>query len=277
MMRNSFLSNCATGIVCSISLLLAHVPAQAADRDLVLAVQPILDPEHTRQAFQPLCDYLAKATQRNCTIFTSTHFYPYWEAARQGKEFNLVLDAAHFTDYRLQKLGFQVLAKVPDSVTYSLVTDTDTFIVDPSELVGKRVATLGIPSIGAARLNSMFPKPTRQPVTIEVRDAETGIKMLETKKVVAALLPTPIVSQQMARGAKINVVLTTDPIPHIGLSASPSVDSTTREAIRRALVRANQTEDGKAMLKAIGFERFDAATPSIYKGNADLLQQYWGF
>jgi len=258
-------------------LLTAALPARSADRELILAVQPILDEEQTRKAFQPLCDFLANATGRNCTLFTSTHFYPYWEAARRGKDFNLVLDAAHFTDYRAMKLGYEVLAKIPDTVSYSLITRTTEFVIDPAELVGKRVATLGVPSIGAARLNSMFPKPARQPVTVEVKDSETGIKMLLDGKVYAAILPTPFVSQQMAGGASVNVVMTTDPIPHIALSASPSVDSATRQVIRMALTRAHQTENGKAMLKAIGFERFDPASASVYTGQAELLKQYWGY
>lgn len=267
----------AAQLMCGILMAFSLMPVHAAERDLVLAVQPILDEQQTREAFQPLCEYLANATGRNCSLFTSTHFYPYWEAARQGKQFNLVLDAAHFTDYRVQKLGFEVLAKIPDSVSYSLITRNDDLVIDPAELVGKRVATLGIPSIGAARLNSLFPKPTRQPITVEVYDAARGVQMLLDKKVDAAILPTPIVSQQMANGAAINVVMTTDPIPHIALSASANLDAAVRRVIRQALTQAHQTERGKAMLKAIGFERFDAASASVYAGQAAVLQQYWGY
>ncbi|MCI0518124.1 MAG: phosphate/phosphite/phosphonate ABC transporter substrate-binding protein [Woeseiaceae bacterium] len=275
-MKQSTIVCVRVALICATVLLLAS-PVRAADRDLVLAIQPILDEQQTRKAFQPLCDFLASATGRNCTLFTSSHFYPYWEAARQGKQFNLVLDAAHFTDYRVQKHGFEVLAKVPDSVSYSLITRNDDLIIDPAELVGKRVATLGIPSIGAARLNSLFPKPTRQPMTVEVPDADRGIQMLLEKKVDAAILPTPVVSQHMARGASVNVVMTTDPIPHIALSASATLDPATREVIRQAMTKAHLNDRGREMLKAVGFERFETASASIYKGQATVLQQYWGY
>lgn len=277
MNRSCFRPARATCLACGLFLLLGTLSSHSADRDLVLAVQPILDEQQTRRAFQPLCDYLASATGRSCALFTASHFYPYWEAARQGKDFNLVLDAAHFTDYRVQKLGFEVLAKIPDTVSYTLVTRNTELIIDPAELVGKRIATLGIPSIGAARLNSLFPRPARQPVTVEVPDADHGIKLLLEQKVDAAILPTPIVSQQMARGANINVVLTTDPIPHIALSASATLDPALRLVIRQAMIQAHQTERGREMLKVIGFERFDPASASIYKGQAELLRQYWGY
>jgi len=252
-------------------------PASAAGDELVLAVQPILDEEQTRKVFQPLCEYLTQATGRPCRLFTSPNFYAYWDTVRQSTAFNVVLDAAHFTDYRTQKLDFQVLAKIPDTVTYTLVTRDNDLMLDASELVGKRVATLGIPSIGAARLNGLFPNPSRQPVVIEVGAAEKAMRLLLDGKVSAAILPTPIVSQQMASGAGISVVLTTDPIPHIALSASSSLNAITRNAMRDALLRAHTSEAGKKMLKQIGFERFDPASTDVYMGQGKILKEYWGY
>jgi len=148
------------GILIALTLAFSPQPATAADSELVLAVQPVLDEGLTRKAFQPLCDYLAQATGRPCRLLTSPNFYAYWDTVRLGTAFNLVLDAAHFTDYRAQKLGYHVLAKIPDTVTYSLVTRDSELLLDAGDLVGKRVATLGIPSIGAARLNGLFPNPS---------------------------------------------------------------------------------------------------------------------
>jgi len=55
------------------------------------------------------------------------------------------------------------------------------------------------------------------------------------------------------------------------------VDVATRERMRGALVGADKTPEGRAMLKAIGFERFEAATPAVYNGQAKILQEYWGY
>lgn len=265
------------GALLAITLGFSPRPASAADSELVLAVQPILEEGLTRKAFQPLCDYLAQATGRPCRLLTSPNFYAYWNTVRLSTAFNLVLDAAHFTDYRVQKLGFELLAKVPDTVTYSLVTRDNELLLDAAELVGKRVATLGIPSIGAARLNGLFPNPSRQPVTIEVGGAEQGMRLLLDRKVNAAILPTPIVAQQMASAGGVAVVLTTDPIPHIGLSAAPSLDANIRSALRLALLSAHNSENGRQMLKQIGFERFDPATAAVYAGQAGILKEYWGY
>ena len=251
--------------------------AHAQADDIVLAIQPVLSETQPRAAFQPFADYLSHASGRRVTIATRPNFLAYWDTLRKGAGYDLVLDAAHFTDYRVQKLGFTVLAKIPDSVSYSLVMRDDDPAFDPAELVGRRVATLGTPSIGAARLNAMFPNPVRQPIAVEVSSAEEGMNLLLAKKVEAAILPTPIVSQRMAQGGGIAVITTTDAIPHIALSAGPSIDKATQERIRRAVLDAAKTPAGQAMLKQIGFERFDPATAAIYKGQANTLKQYWGF
>lgn len=249
--------------------------SKAAEPELVLLIQPILSEERTRQAFQPLADYISAAAGRPCRIQTLPNFLAYWDVVRRGN-YDLALDAAHFTDYRVQKMGFTILGKIPDGVSYSVIVSDDQLVFDPQELAGKRVATLGPPSIGAARLNAMYPNPVRQPVSVEVGDSDAGIALLRQRKVDAAILPTPFVSQQMGQGG-IAVVLTTEPIPHIALSAAPRVPKPIQVSIRAALLKADRSDSGIKMLKAIGFERFDPATPDIYANQRNMLSIYWGY
>lgn len=249
----------------------------AASDSLVLLIQPILSAERTREAFQPLAEYLGRSADARCVIATQPNFLAYWDTVRRRDGYDLVLDAAHFTDYRIRKMGFHVLAKIPDSVSYTLIVPDANPLIDPMELVGKAVATLGPPSIGAARLSSMFPNPARQPIIVEVQSAEEGIELVLKRRVAGAILPTPIVSRQMAGGGGVSVVATTEPIPHIALSAAPTVPSAVRERIRAALLSAHRHPDGQRMLAAIGFERFDPATPDMYADQAAILREYWGY
>lgn len=252
-------------------------PAAANPTSCRIAIQPILSEEKTRAAYQPLAEYLGKLTGQTCTIITRPNFFSYWDFVRRGKDFEFVLDAAHFTDYRVDKLGFVVLAKVPDSVSYSLIVSDQNPIFDPGELVARRIATYGIPSIGAARLQAMFPNPSRQPVSVEVDNAEQGMKLLLDRKVAGAILPTPLVSQQMASGGGISVVAVTEPIPHVAISAAPTVDAEVRENVRQALIGAHKSDDGKKMLQGIGFEKLDPATAAVYANQSGILKEYWGY
>ena len=49
---------------------------------------------------------------------------------QKGKDMHFVLDAAHFTDYRVQRKDYKVLAKLPDTVSFSVVTSEDNFVFD---------------------------------------------------------------------------------------------------------------------------------------------------
>ncbi len=267
-------------LACILAAILGLAPATGranAEEPLVLIIQPILSAERTRQAFQPLADYLGRVTGRPCEIRTLPNFLAYWEVIRRNRGYHLVLDAAHFTDYRVQKLSFRVLAKIPDTVSYSLIVHESNPVFDPIELTGRTIASLGPPSIGAARLNSLFLNPSRQPIIVEVESAEEAMDLLLKHNVQAAVLPTPLVSQQMAQGGGIYVVTTTEPIPHIALSAAPTVDAALVERIRTALLNADKTEEGRAMLKAINFPKFDPATPQMYAGHSNILKEYWGY
>ncbi len=238
-----------------------------------LAIQPILPRDRTVKAYTPLAEYLSRATGETIRIRASHNFVDYWESMRQPPGFDLVLDAAHFTDFRNQRMGYQVLAKLPDTVTYSLVTREDTLLFEPAELIGKRVATIPPPSLGGLRLARMFPNPLRQPVVIATRNAQESIDRLKRKQALAALAPTPLI-----RGDdSLNVVTTTDPVPHMALSASPRVPAELRVRLRTALLQASQRPAGKAMLEAIRLPGFVPADNRLYRGYARLLEGTWGY
>lgn len=260
-------------------VLLACLAGEAAAETppLVLAIQPAQRQDTTHTVYQPLADYIGKVTGRKCVLLTHDSFFSYWSTIHQGKGYDLALDEAHFTDYRIQKLGFSVLVKMPDMVTYSLIMLSKKAVTNPGRLVGRRIATLGIPSVGAARLNAIFPNPSRQPITLEVDSLEQGMQMLLEGKVEAAILPTPFVNQQKARGADIRAVLLTEPIPNLALSMSPNIPAEIRDTLRKALLVADKDDAGRRLLSSLGLEKFAPATAAIYAGQSGILVEYWGY
>jgi len=251
--------------------------ARADPAEFVLGISPLQDEQETRRQYQPLCDYLTAVAQRPCRIVTRPNYLSYWESMRRGQTYNLLLDDAHFTDYRIQKMGYTVLAKIPHTMTYSLAIPRAAKIHDPARLVGRRIATLGIPSMGAAFLNGLFPQPSKQPIPVEVDSAAEGFALLHAGKVEAVILPTSLVREEILRGSALRVLLSTAPIPQMGLSVAPDVDPETRQILRKALLQAHKSQAGQQLLTALGIERFDPASPNIYKGQARILQQYWGY
>lgn|SRR5581483_4824860 len=246
----------------------------ADETALVLLIQPLPHEERMTKSYQPLAQYIETLTGRRCTIQVPPNFPAYWNILRRNN-YDLALDGPHFTDYRLHKFGFIVLAQLPDTTSYSLIMREAGRVLDPAQLVGRRIASLGLLSTGAVRLSAMFPNPVRQPVLVDVRNAEDGIDLLLDKRVEAAFLPTAIVGERPRAG--IAVILTTEPVTRLILSAAPRMASDMREKIRDALLQAHQTEAGRSMLRGLGAERFEPAAEETFANQRNVLKSYWGY
>ena len=248
------------------------LPATAAEGPIRLAIQPIQTAQTTAEFYQPLVEYLRASTGLDIELETSTNFLTYWTEMKQG-EYDLILDAAHFTDYRIREMDYIPLAKMPGEVSYTLVTHPDTFVFEPSELTGKAIASLASPSLGMVRMLEMFPNPLRQPRILEAQNTEKIIEMLDSGKAVAGIIPTPLLNNY----PQFNVVVTTEPAPHVTFSASPELGNAERVAIQRALLAAADKESGRAMLDAIGFVPLERPDLETYAGYAELLSGIWGY
>jgi len=236
-------------------------------------VQPILPPKKTVEAFTPLTDYLSKTTGHTIKLVTSLNFLSYWQNMKKPGKYDFILDAAHLTDYRLKRMNFKVLAKRADAVSYTLVTNEQSAIIEPEELIGKSLATIGSPSLGMLRLEEMFPNPLRQPVIVEVDDSPDSIQKVLDGKVVAAIIPTPLVGGFPS----LLTIITTEQVPHTAISAAPSVPADVQAAVKKALIESGKTEAGKKMLADIKFPSFEKTNAATYDGYARLLEGVWGY
>lgn len=245
--------------------------SQAAEYKFI--VQPILPPEQTKKAFLPLTDYLSKQTGQKITLITAINFLSYWETMKKNTQYDLILDAAHLTDYRIKRMGYNVLAKRADAVSYTLVTGENANVLDPEELIGKSIASIGSPSLGMLRVEEMFPNPLRQPVIVEVDNSVDSIKKVLDGQAVGAMVPTPLVGAYPG----LLTITTTQQVPHTAISASARVPKDVQNALRKALLDASKTEEGKKMLEAINFSSFEKATNKQYAGYESLLEGVWGY
>lgn len=247
----------------------------ADEAALVLLVQPLPREERAVTSYQPLAQYIETLTGRHCVIQAPSNFHAYWDLLRRNN-YDIAFDGPHFTDYRTNKFGFNVLAKIPDNVSYSLVMRQVDRVYDPAQLVGRRIAALGLLSTGTARLSAMFPNPVRQPVLIDVQSADEGLDLLVEKRVEAVFLPTAAIGKRVSRGGYA-VILTTEPIAQLVLSTSPRLKPELKIKIRDGLLQAHESTEGKLMLLGIGLDRFEPATAETVANQRVVLKSYWGY
>jgi phosphonate transport system substrate-binding protein len=257
-------------LIAALALLAAATGTAAAE--LTFAVHPVLPQARTIQVYQPLAAYLSKATGQNIKLVTNSNFLTHWQAMKRG-QYDLILDGPHFTDYRVKKMGYTVLAKLPEVVSYTLVANENQMVLEPVELVGKTIATTASPAIGALRLVELYPNPLRQPTIVETPDSEQAAELAVQGKVTAAIIPAPLVG----RYPNLTTVATTEQIPSPGISASPKVSPELQQALRRALLDAPNSPDGRKALEALNTPTLEAADNTSFQGLERLLEGMWGY
>ena len=236
------------------------------------AVHPILPQREIKAAYTPLAEYLSAKTGHTLQLHTTSNYVSFWQEMKKGR-YDIILDAAHITDYRIQKMNYKVFAKFMDVVSFALVTREDLLIFEPVQLVGKRVASLPAPSRGGLALDNFFPNPMRQPRIVEVADASKAIDMLLAKQVDGAVIPTPLLTQY----PQFNFVLSLGQWPHMAFSVSPKVPDQVATALKLALITAPNDPQGQQMLQHLNLPGFEEADAKRYAGYADFLKDYWGY
>ena len=261
----------AAGLCAALSIALVAGGVRADT--FTLAIQPILPAQETESHYAPLAAYLSEKTGHTIQLTAEPNFVSYWQEMRSGK-YDFVLDAAHFTDFRVRQLNYRVIAKVLDVVSFTLVTGEDTLAFEPDELVGKRVASLAAPSRGAITLDGFFDSASlmRRPVLVEAANAQDAITKVLDRKADGAIVPTPLI----AGNPQLNVIVTQEQWPHMGFSAAPDVSDEVVTSMQIALVGALANEDGQQMLQQINFPGFERANEQTYAGYADVLKGFWG-
>lgn len=262
-------------LLVAVALLGSIIPVPAQSQEpLRMVIQPFQTEQKTRELFQPLVDYLELVSGQKINLITYPNFISYWSVTQKPDSYDIAFDAAHFIDYRNKNKDFTVLARQPGLISISLIVAEDALVFDAEELIGKKIATLGPPSIAAVRINEMFDNPVRQPSIIEGDNSSTVMAQLVNGEVDAAMLPTPIVSARMAGDGGISMVTTTDTIPGLAISVSPAVSADARELMKKGLLDADKTVAGKKMLEQTKLNPFVKTSNQDFFGYAELLDVF---
>jgi len=250
-----------------------HSLAEAANgNELSLAVNLGLSPQQAATRYQPLLNYLGGVTQKRIKLYALPNALAHWEMMRRD-EFDLVLDNPAFTGYRVTKMHYTVIGKMPNVLSFTLVTHVDEMMFEPSELIGRKVASLPSPAIVALRLNELFPNPMRQPIFVKANTHAEALQWVINRTVQAAMVPTGMITDMQ----NLNPIYTTNQIPAPGFSVSASVSPAMRDRIRYALLNAHKTDEGRAMLASLNVGRMEAASNATYAGMERMLEGLYGY
>ena len=253
-------------------LAMAAVPAAAAD--YTLAVEPNYPPRVAQQVYQPLLDYLSRSTGHSFTLRTATNYHVYWRDLRSNAKTDFAFEEAHFTDYRIDRLGFRPLVRTVEGTKYLLLADAAVAEGGIQGLIGYRVVSMPAPSMGYLLLGELYKNPIAQPEIMSTAKKWTdGVDMVFAQESEAAMVPKYIADQYP------NLVTVSESREFIGrtLSAGGTVPADVRKAVVDAMLKLHEDNALYEVLAELGTTQFVAAAREDYAGSERLLRGVFGY
>lgn len=248
--------------------------ATARAADFSFAVEPAFPPERAAEIYQPLMDYLGKATGHSFRLVTTRNYHFYWRDMRASTPVDFALDEPHFADYRIQRQGFEPLARTSEQTVYAVMADPGHADDGLDGLVGYRVVSMPSPSLGFVLLARMYRNPLAQPeIKSEASSWREGIDIVFAGEGEAAIVPARIADMY----PNLVEVERTEPMPGPAVLAGPNVDPEVKDAVRTALLTLHEDESLYEVLVEVGAVRFESASPADYAGSQDLLRGVFGY
>jgi phosphonate transport system substrate-binding protein len=253
-----------------LSLLLISGTSRA--NEISLAVNLGLSSNVAAEKYKPVVDYFAQVTGKKIRLELNANPFAHWERMRRDG-YDMVIDNPAFTAYRIARMDYTVVGKLPDVLSFSLVTHVDEMMLEPGELIGRSLATVPSPSISALRLEQIYSNPMRQPSFIQVEHYSDALDLVMNGRAAGAMVPTGL----LGRYVNLNPIYTSEQIPAPGISVSARISPELRDTIRQALLDAHKTEAGRAMLDALNVPQIEAASNDTYAGIESLLEGLFGY
>lgn len=251
----------------------------AADDAFVLSAPPRESPEEGARLYQPIAEYLSRATGRTVVYRHPGNWLTYQtEMVRGG--YDLVFDGPHFTSWRIANQRYHTLAKLGDEHRFAvIVRKDDAQITELRQLTGKKVCAMNPPNLGTLAFLGEFDNPVRQPVLVDSVGWE-GIYqgVVSERRCLAGILPVANLSRYDKDGTRTRVIHRSRLVPNQAFSAGPRIPRSEQVRFAAALLAPEAQEATARLRAAYGSERgLVPAAPEEYAGLDVFLKDVWGY
>lgn len=248
------------------------------DNALVLSAPPRDTHVEGEQRFTPVAAYLSQVLGRK-VVYRHSGTWGAYQAEMQKGSYDLVFDAPHFNGWRIERLGHNVLVKVPGDYTYTVfVRQDNTRIHDIKHLAGHRICAHAPPHLGTQVMLHQFDNPARQPAIIVTSGYDKVFESLLAGKCEAAVLSLKHLQKWDKDGTRTRVIFKNRALPQQALSAGPRLSAEEQDKVSAALLAPAAQQPLQALREAYGFGNgLVAARNDEYGGLGTYLRNEWGF
>lgn len=256
-----------------------RVPAMLAPEvdAITLSAPPRDSEEEGRRRFEPVAEYLSGVLGRK-VVYRHPGSWGVYQGAMQKGAYDLVFDGPHFNGWRMEKLDYSVLVKVPGDFSQVVFVRKDSAATDIKQLTGRKICAHAPPNLGTLVVQGAFDNPARQPAIVVVDGYSHIYRALLDGKCEAAVLPKKHLEKFDHERGAMRVVLQSKPLPNQALSAGPRISAEDRARIATALLAPEAAAPTAKMREAYaGGKAFVPANNAEYAGLGEYLRNEWGY
>ena len=260
------------------SLVLAVGYQSQAWSDYVFTAPPRETKEESQMVYQPVADFLTKATGEKF-VFRNPDNWSDYTIAMKNKEYDLAFDGAHFVSWRIKYLNHDVIAKLPELLTWRVISRSDNVAISTFEdMIGKKFCAPKSPNFGYLIMMSHYTNPDREPIQVVTKSWKDGYDGVINGDCDATILPKTNHLKFDPNLQKTKAVYTHLPYPNQGFTAGPRMSTALKQKVRNALL----SDDGQAAC-ALLLERFSpgnflvGADNEEYEGISMVLKRAENF
>jgi ABC-type phosphate/phosphonate transport system substrate-binding protein len=250
----------------------------AASEPLVLAAPPRDSAEEGMRRFGPVAEHLSQVLGRK-VVYQHPATWGGYQADMQKGRYDIVFDGPHFNGWRVEKLGHNVLVKLPGEFVYTAVVRHDnTAIQHIKQLAGRKICAHAPPNLGTLMMYNEFDNPARQPVVIVTDGYDKIYRALQEGKCEAAMLPLKHVQKHDQNGERTRIIFRNRALPQQAFSAGPRLSATEQAKLAEALLSPASHAPLAKFREAYALGKdFVPASNAEYADLGGYLRNAWGY
>jgi ABC-type phosphate/phosphonate transport system substrate-binding protein len=263
-------------LILGLGLLAASLQPGFAQDEYVFGFPPREGEAKAVAVYQPIADFLTKATGKKFVLRYNDNWLGY-QSAMQRDQFDLVFDGPHFIGWRQTKLQHTPLVRLDGNLTFAIVSRKDnTRVKSIKDLTGRRICGMAPPNLATLSFFGQFDNPSRQPVLMRAQSFKDAFESVVNKHCEAGVVQVAMV-EKFDKGQQTAIIFKTKPLPNQGFTASSRIPADVQEKVRTALL----SEEGKAATAKLRAEYNNRdlipTDKPEYEGLGVLLRDVWGF
>jgi phosphonate transport system substrate-binding protein len=261
--------HCKLLVVLGILLCMTVPICAAAEAPLIFGLLPVVSPQRLLIHFDPLRDYLARQLHKPVRLETAGSYAEFFHRTNE-RQYDILFTAPHFYYVAQRQAGYRVLVRM-DAPTMRavIVARKDSNIKSLNDLRGKQFATADPLALSTAMVRAHLSQYGIDPdkdLTLVATPTHNSSLLSTMIRVTdaSALMRLPYNNAKTQVKNNMRIIAETAGTPHMPVSVSSSVSDRDAAIIENALLNLTSSEEGRTLLKKLGWPGFTKTSPAEY-------------